>query len=155
MTIPVGQEYTSETLGIGRISSYQTSQSDSAAAASDINWGAAVCLNANNPNQVKQYDGSSDFYGVAVAEHFTNSYLLTSDKEGKYQTFDAVNVLRKGIITVKVLEDVIKGQKAVADNATGNFRAKGTSATEVSDVIGEFKSTAKVGGLALLEISLP
>ncbi|MEK4883471.1 hypothetical protein NST81_01900 [Bacillus sp. FSL W8-0223] len=153
MTIPVGQEYMSPVLGLGKIASYQNYKADTLAASSDINFGAAVQMVSDNPEQCKAYDGSGEFYGVAIAKHFVPSF--EGDKVGKYSQFEAVSVLRQGIITVKVEEDVIKGEKAVIDKATANFRPSGTSTTEVSGVVGIFKTSASGGGLAQLEINLP
>lgn len=153
MPIPLGQEYMSPVLGLGKIASYQTYHADSVAAAGDIPFGSAVQLDTTNPEQGKKYDGSGDFYGVAIAKHFVPSF--DGDKVGKYSDTDAVPVLRKGVITVKVQEDVIKGEKAVIDNATANFRPDGTSTAEVSGVVGVFKTSASGGGLTQLEISLP
>lgn len=153
MTIPVGQEYMSSNLGLGKIASYQSHQADTLAAAGDINFGAAVQIASDDPDKGKAYDGSGDFYGIAIAKHFVPSF--EGDKIGKYEQYDAVPVLRQGIITVKVEEDVIKGEQAVIDKTTANFRPKGTSTSTVSDVVGVFKTSASGGGLAQLEINLP
>jgi len=66
-----------------------------------------------------------------------------------------VSFLRRGRIWVEVVEDVTKGNQAVADNATGDFRPSSTATTGISGVVGVFKTSAVAGDLAQLEINLP
>ncbi len=157
MPITSYDQYMSEELGKGVIAEYRSSHADSKAAGGDIPFGVAVELGATNKNTVVQFAGGVP-YGVAVARHF-NEYVNTTDAEAKkYVQYEAVPVLRQGVIWVEVVEDVTAGQKAVADNATGNFRATTTDGTTTFGVEfpgAVYKSSAIAGGLAKLEINLP
>ncbi|GEM_PF-1174928 len=156
--MPITQypEYMNEPLGIGRIGLYPEHRADTLAAAETIPWGAAVQYGAN-AEQGEVYDGARPFRGVAIAGHHAEYRVadVNNDIVGQHVQYDAISVLRKGAIWVKVLEDVIKGDAAKADKTTGNFRPGGTATTTVSGVIGEFKTAALANGLALLEINLP
>lgn len=157
MPITNYSQYMPEELGKGKVSSYHDHRADSAAASETINWGVAVQLNATNPNKIDTYDGTGKFVGIAIANHFAET-RVTSDVDtvqGAYQANDAVSYLRRGIIFVQVLEDVIKGEDAVIDNATGDFRPSDTATVAKSAVVGIFKSSASANGLAQVEISLP
>ncbi len=149
-------QYMDEPLGLGRIGLYPEHRADTLAAAETIPWGAAVQY-AANPNRGEVYDGARPFRGVAIAGHHAEYRVanVNDDIVGQHAQFDPVSVLRKGAIWVKVLEDTDKGDGAVADQTTGNFRPDGTATTTVSGVIGEFKTAALANGLALLEINLP
>uniref|UniRef100_UPI0018E49ED9 structural cement protein Gp24 n=1 Tax=Mycobacteroides abscessus TaxID=36809 RepID=UPI0018E49ED9 len=146
-----------EELGKGKIASYHDHRADSGAAAEKIEWGVAVQYNAANPNKIETYDGTGDVVGVAIANHYAETRLasVNDSVDGAYVADDAVSFLRRGIIFVEVLEDVVKGEKAVVDNATGNFRPSDTVTVEKSAVVGVFKSSAAANGLAQLEINLP
>lgn len=150
-------QYMDEVLGKGKIALYPDHRADTGAAAAPIEWGVALQYNPANPNQVKTYDGSGKFIGVAIANHYAETRLsdVSNDVDGTYAAGDAVSILRRGVIWVEVLEDVMKGEEAVIDNATGNFRPSDTTTTGVSDVVGVFKTSAAAGGLAQLEINLP
>lgn len=151
MPITNYEQYMSPDLGRGRVASYQDHRGDTGSATGKIEWGKAVQYNAQNPNKVETYDGSGDFVGIAIANHYSDDY----DSVGAYEANDAVSFLRRGIIVVEVLEDVLKGEKAVIDNATGKFRPSDTATPGKSGVIGVFKSTASANGLAQVEINLP
>lgn len=157
MPITNYEQYMPQELGKGKVASYHDHRADTGAAAEDIDWGVAVQLNATNPNKVETYDGTGKFQGVAIANHYAETRLanVSDSVNGKYSAGDAVSYLRRGIIFVEVLEDVVKGDEAVIDNATGNFRPADTTVTEKSGVIGVFKSSAAANGLAQLEINLP
>lgn len=157
MPITDYREYMAEELGKGKVASYHDFRADSGAAAEDIDWGVAVQYNAVNPNKVEVYDGTGKFKGIAIANHYAEYRLasVADDVDGHYVTNDAVSFLRRGAIFVEVLEDVIKGEDAVIDNATGNFRPSDTVTVEKSAVIGVFKTSASANGLAQVEINLP
>jgi|SRR5579875_953216 len=157
MPITNYSQYMPQELGKGKISSYHDYRADSAAAAENIDWGVAVQLNPTNPNKVETYKGTGKFVGIAIANHFAEYRLasVADDIDGHYLANDAVSYLRRGVIFVEVLEDVVKGEEAVIDNATGNFRPSDTAVTQKSGVVGVFKTSASAGGLAQLEINLP
>lgn len=156
MPITKYPQYMDEPLGIGRIGLYPEHRADTLAAAETIPWGSAVQY-AANPEQGEVYDGVRPFRGVAIAGHHAEYRVadVNNDIVGQHLQYDAISVLRKGAIWVKVLEDVVKGDAAKADKTTGNFRPGGTATTTVSGVIGEFKTSALANGLALLEVNLP
>jgi hypothetical protein len=151
------REYMTPELGKGKIASYHEGHADTGAAGADIQWGLAVQLSASNPNQVIPYDGTGNFQGVAMANHYAETRLSDVSQfiDGHYVANDAVSYMRRGIIFVEVEEDVIKGDNAVIDKTTANFRPATTTVTTVSGVIGSFKSSAPAGNLAELEINLP
>jgi hypothetical protein len=157
MPITDYREYMAEELGKGKVSSYHDYRADSAGAAENIDWGVAVQFNAANPNKVEVFDGTGKFQGIAIANHYAEYRLasVADDVDGHYSANDAVSYLRRGAIFVEVLEDVIKGDDAVIDNATGNFRPGDTATVEKSGVVGTFKTSASTGGLAQVEINLP
>jgi hypothetical protein len=146
-------QYMEPTLGKGRIAEYPDHQADSLAAAETIEWGKGVSYDPANPNRAVTFDGTGKFVGVAVANHYAVNYA--PDQPGAYAQFDAISVLRKGRIYVEVLEDVTKGEAAVVDNTTGDFRPGDTATTTISAPVGQFKSSAAAGSYAILEINLP
>lgn len=149
-------QYMQEPTGKGRVALYPEHRADTLAAGGIIEWGTAVQYDATNKNKGVVYNGGK-FVGVAIANHYADYRVdnINDALVGQYVPKDAVSVLRKGVIWVEVLEDVEKGDAAVADNATGNFRPGGSDEETVSGVIGEFKTSAVAGGLAQLEINLP
>lgn len=157
MPITNYEQYMTEELGKGKIASYHDHRADSGAAAEKIEWGVGVQYNAANPNKVDRFKGTGGFIGVAIANHYAETRLVNvaNDVDGAYEVDDAVSFLRRGIIFVEVLEDVVKGEKAVVDNASGNFRPSDTATLEISAVVGTFKSSTAANGLAQLEINLP
>jgi len=159
MSITNYSEYMIESTGKGRVAQYPDQRADTLAANETIGWGRAVQYAAANKNRADLYDGASGakVVGVAIANHFAEyrSSNVNNPITGEYVANDAVSVLRKGLIWVEVLEDVVRGDQAVADNATGDFRPSQTATAGKSAVIGEFKSSASTGGLALLEINMP
>lgn len=157
MPITDYREYMAEELGKGKIATLNDYIAESGAAAENIDWGVAVQYNAANPNRIETYKGTGRFAGIAVANHYAEYRLasVADDIDGHYVANDAVSYLRRGIIFVEVLEDVIKGEDAVIDNATGNFRPSDTATIEKSAVVGVFKTSASANGLAQVEINLP
>lgn len=156
------EQYMTPETGKGKLASYHDEHAETFGAGSDIPWGLALKQSPDDPDKVLKYDGAdgSSFVGVAIANHFAGEYRVnevsTDPITGTfYATGQPVSVLRRGIIWVEVLEDVVRGKQAVVDNATGNFRQEGSATTEVSEAIGVFKTTAQSGNLAQLEINLP
>lgn len=158
MPITNYSEYMSAPTGKGRVGQYQDQRADTLAANEAIGWGRAVQYAANK-NKADLYDGvaGAKVIGVAIANHYAEyrSSDVNNPLVGEYVANEAVSVLRRGLIWVEVLEDVVKGDQAVADNATGDFRPSQTVTGGKSAVIGEFKTSAVAGGLALLEINMP
>lgn len=158
MPITSYDEYMSAPTGKGRVAQYPDQRADTLAANETIGWGKAVQY-ATNKNKADLYDGAggAKVIGVAIANHFAEyrSSNVSNAITGEYSANDAVSVLRKGIIWVEVLEDVEKGDLAVADNTTGDFRPSDTATATVSVPIGEFKTSAAANGLAALELNLP
>lgn len=156
MPITSYEQYMQEPTGKGRVALYPEHRADTLAAAEAIGWGRAVQYNAANKNRADLYDGGK-VVGIAIANHYAEyrSANVNNDIVGEYAANEAVSVLRKGVIWVQVLEDVEKGEDAVADNATGDFRPSDTATVGKSAVIGVFKTSAVANGLAQLEINLP
>ncbi len=151
-------QYMQEPTGKGRIASYHDHRADTGAAAAVIDWGRAVQYNSANPNKVDTYDGAAgSVVGVAISDEVTEYRVQNVDDAivGQYDANDPVSFLRRGRIWVEVVEDVTKGNQAVADNATGDFRPSSTATTGISGVVGVFKTSAVAGDLAQLEINLP
>lgn len=156
------EQYMAQETGKGKLASYHDEHAETYSASEDIAWGLAVQNNAADPDKIDVYDGTvaNGFVGVAIANHFAGEYRVndvsTDPITGtSYVAGQPVSTLRRGIIWVEVLEDVIKGKQAVVDNTTGNFRQKGSATATVSDAIGVFKTSAQAGNLAQLEINLP
>ncbi|MFX3616231.1 MAG: hypothetical protein ACE3JK_01705 [Sporolactobacillus sp.] len=144
-------------LGLGRVAAMHGIRTESAAAAAAINWGAALQLNADDPNKIEPFAGGKPFYGIAIESMF-GEFRETDVSEfptANYVAQDAVSILRRGRIWVLVLEDVIRGQGAKVDNVTANFRPETTVVAEVSTVVGVFKNNALANHLAEVEINLP
>lgn len=151
------REYMDPELGLGRVAAMHGIRTESAAAAGDISWGAALQLNADDPNKVEPYAGGKPFYGIAIESMFGEfrETDVSQFPDVHYVAQDAVSILRRGRIWVLVLEDVTKGQGAKVDNATANFRPETTAVVEVSAVVGVFKGNALANHLAEVEINLP
>ncbi|MDF2657771.1 MAG: hypothetical protein K0Q94_562 [Paenibacillus sp.] len=150
-------QYMQEPTGKGRIALYPDYHADTLAAAGTIGWGRAVQYSATNKNRGELYTGARKAIGVAIANHYAEyrSTNVSNDIVGEYVANDAVSVMRSGFIWVTVLEDVEKGETAVVDNATGDFRPSDTATATKSAVIGEFKTSALANGLAMLELKIP
>lgn len=157
MPITNYDQYMPEVLGKGKIALYPEHRADTGAIQAALVFGVAVQYNAADADFVEQYDGTGKFVGVSIADHHSETRLASVDDEveGAYQAGQAVSFLRKGVIYVEVLEDVVKGDDAVIDDTTGNFRPGDTATVTVSEVVGVFKSSAAANGLAQLEINLP
>ena len=151
-----------EELGKGRLAEYPDVRADSLAAGEEIEFGKAIEYDSEDDGVVKEFNDGT-FAGIAMAKHYADyvdKNLVDSDgKEDevpKYSKYDAVTVLRKAIVWVEVLESVEKGEKAVIDEETGNFRPADTDEEDVTEVDGMvFKSAADENELAKLEINLP
>ncbi|AFC32144.1 hypothetical protein PM3016_5444 [Paenibacillus mucilaginosus 3016] len=150
-------QYMQEPTGKGRVALYPEHRADTVGAAGVVPWGKAVSYTATNQNRGEVYTGARKVAGVAIANHYAENRVTNINNEivGQYETNDAASILRKGVIWVQVLEDVVKGDLAVADNATGDFRPSTTATTGKSGVLGEFKTSALANGLAQLELNLP
>lgn len=100
-------------------------------------------------------DKTKAFRGIARFTHILETPRDGSDAE--YADTDAVNVLRKGYVWVKVNEAVSAGDTAYVDCANANPAKKGdfckTSTNNVSTGY-TFCSSATEGNLAALEIDL-
>ncbi|MFT8928521.1 MAG: hypothetical protein ABF969_04210 [Sporolactobacillus sp.] len=162
MPIMSYEQYMVPETGKGKLASYHDEHAETYCASEDILWGLAVQENAADPDKVDVYDGTAadGFVGIALANHFAGEYRVddvsTDPITGTaYAAGQPVSVLRRGIVWIEVAEDVIKGKQAVIDNATGNFRQKGSATSAVSDVVGVFKTSAQSGNLAQVEINLP
>lgn len=162
MPINSYEQYMTPETGKGKLASYHDEHAETYSASENILWGLAVQSNASDPDKVDVYDGTvtDGFVGVALANHFAGEYRVedvsTDPITGTaYAAGQPISVLRRGIIWVEVLEDVIRGKQAVVDNETGNFRQKGSATATVSDTVGVFRTTAQAGNLAQLEINLP
>ncbi|MBA3926547.1 structural cement protein Gp24 [Listeria rustica] len=149
MTIPVGQEYMDPNIGIGKLANYQNTQADSAVVEGTIPFGSAVQFS----DGVAKVLSDKDFYGVALAKEYVQE--LYGDKIGNYEEKEMVAVVRRGVICVHVEEDVVDGDKAAANKATGTFLPATSPVSTKTEAIGRFKTTAQAGGLAHLEINLP
>lgn len=145
-------------LAKGHVSRYAEQHADTFAAGGAIEWGVAVQPSAANPDIAVRYDGTGKFAGIAIAQPY-GEYRVADVSQalpvGGYVQYDALSALRKGTIVVQVLENVTRGQDAVIDNATANFRPAGTATTAVSGVVGTFRKGATANGLAELTINLP
>lgn len=145
-------------IGKGHISRYAEAHADTFAAGGAIEWGTAIQPSASDANIAVRYDGTGPFAGVAIAQHYGEYRVADVSQNlpvGSYARYDAVSALRKGTITVQVLEAVTRGQSAVVDNATGNFRPSGSATTAVSGVVGTFRTGAAANGIAELIVNLP
>ncbi|MBC2077674.1 hypothetical protein HCA99_00440 [Listeria booriae] len=149
MSIPVGEEYMDPNIGIGKLANYQNTQADSALVEGTIPFGSAVQFS----DGVAKVLSDKDFYGVALAKEYVPE--LNGDKIGTYIDKEMVPVVRRGVICVRVEDDVVNGEKAAANKATGNFLPASPPTSTKTEAIGRFKTTAQAGGLAHLEINLP
>lgn len=105
----------------------------------------AVTTGGVEPTWTIAYSGNSVFRGVALHIHNVG---------GKYAAKDAVSVLRRGIVWVKVSGAVAKDATAYVDlgAADGSFTSTSTNNLATGGV---FKSTTSGAGIAKVEINLP
>lgn len=146
-----------EETGKGRIAEYKDVSADTKAAGGEIGFGKVVELDETGEKAI-QFEGGVPF-GIAMAKHFAE-YDPKVIPEGVdvnvYKEFDAVSVVRKGIVWVEVLEDVVAGDAVAVDDATGDFRPGDTAETDSTELPGaQFKSSAIAGNLAKVELNLP
>ena len=151
----------------GLVADIRTAILESFAAETELNFGMATVAGTNPEKQVKKPSTAGEvFRGITVAEwtmeqKLTGAPASTTDSIGKFIQYDMVPILRRGLIWVKVIQDVIvddaayfmHSSPAPADN--GYFR-KDTAGGQADLVpTGVFRSSALAGELALLEINLP
>ncbi|WP_406944493.1 hypothetical protein ACJA3J_15075 [Halobacillus sp. SY10] len=153
MAITEYNKYMPEAQGKGKLANYQDYSAETKAAAEDIPYGVAVQLGTDRET-VSVFAGGSPV-GIALAQE-PNDWQDPNANNQLYKAQMPVAIVRKGPIWVEVEEDVNIGDKAVADNSTGNFRPEGTATSNiVAFPTAVFKTAALAGELAQLEINLP
>lgn len=106
---------------------------------------AATTLGATQPTWSIAYTCESIFRGIAIHTHKT---------DGKYNSSDVVNVLKRGPVWVQVSGAVTKDDTAYVDLSAGTGKFTSTSTNNLATG-GKFRSTTSGAGLAQLEINLP
>jgi hypothetical protein len=124
---------------------------ESFAAEGAVSFGAPVVAGTDTAVQVKQ--GTGTFRGVALR---TSAVSRQASGTDGYADTDAVNVLRKGMVWVPVLEDVAADGAVTRSVATsGDTAGKWGTATGTAVTNGVWRSAGTSGGLAKLELILP
>lgn len=118
-------------------------------ASAEIVPGRPVYQTPGTPSTVKgTYSAGDIFLGIAIARQWSDS-----DSVGTYETYDIVNILKKGSIWVQVAAAVSTAPAAGYATSAGLFT---TTASGNYTVGAMFRSNqATVSGLALVEISAP
>lgn len=110
--------------------------------------GAAAATGVINPTA---YDAATEvFRGVALHSHA----VQTPEPRVGYVDTEAVSVLRKGKVWVKVSSDVAVDAAAYADHVNENGQFTDVSTNNGAQV-GIFRTAATSGNLAVLELNLP
>ncbi|MFC6202583.1 hypothetical protein ACFP1L_11985 [Lactiplantibacillus nangangensis] len=130
-----------------------------------LGLGQAVKLNDQGLLDVAT--DSSDVYGVTSFKSATQGWTLSAPHDVSWDADDVVSVIRQGQVYVPVNDDVSKGQKAIvdtdgyfksatgvepADAGDGKTAETGTTASTV--YVGYFRTDAKAGETAALELNL-
>lgn len=151
----------------GMIADLRTKVEESYAAESELNFGMAAVAGTDPEKQIKKPDAAGQtFRGITTDEwteeqRLTNVPASTTESEGKFIEYDMVPVLRRGVIWVKVVQDVnvddpvyfMHSSPAPEDN--GYFRKDAAGGQADLVPTGVFKTSALAGELAVVEINLP
>lgn len=101
-----------------------------------------VCVQGTLDNQVVDSEATVKFAGIAV--------LDTTRPNGKYDQFDNVAVMKKGVIVVAASEAVAVGDPVYYTPATGVLSKTSTSNTLIAGATWDTSTTA--AGLAALRL---
>lgn len=146
-------KYMPEAGGKGKLANYQDYGADTQPAAETIPFGAAVQLDGTG-DAVTVVKAGGKPYGIAMAQEIHD--WVTKADDQKYVQYDAVPVMRKGVIWVEAGEDVITGESANVNPANGKFYASDTAtAGTIVFPTAVFKSKATTNQLVQVEINLP
>lgn len=140
---------------IGQLEGTRPYVMESYAAEGTVEFGRAVMAGTDVDKQVKIPTSAGQlFRGVSVSTWATEQNPNTGD--GTYYAKDSVNVLRRGVVWVEVLDAVSTDEAAYFYTANGKFTSTNPQDNTVDQVpTGIFRSSADAGGLAKLEINLP
>ena len=130
-----------------------------------IDFGAALKRNADSANKTKKIaeniEANTDpFIGVAMFTHsIPQSWdpRSTPSSEGsQYKANDVVTIIRNGAVWVDVDGEVEWGEAAYYDALLGKFTAAEQDSETNSTIgpVGEFKTYAADGGLAVVHLML-
>jgi len=138
---------------------------------SDFNAGTALGLGQavklDDTGKLAAATDSADVYGVTAFKSAMQGWTLTAPHDISWDADDIVSVIREGQVYVPVNTDVAKGQKAIVDT-DGYFKSaagvqqssdaggSGATTTTTTDTafVGYFRSDAKAGETAALELNL-
>lgn len=129
---------------------------ESYAAEGVVNFGVALVAGTDVDTQVKgPAAAGSLFRGISISTWA----LEQAGDDGFYADTSSVNVMRRGVVWVEVVDDVVTDDSAffVTNGANaGLFTSTSTEDTD-TDIVptGIFRTSAAAGELAKLEINLP
>jgi hypothetical protein len=171
MTVTVQQDYRLyyKVGKPGQLADQRDSVKESFAAVEEIKFGMGVTNTGSvlpgvaSDKQVKKMSAATDeFIGISL-EEWTQEQRLTgypgniADSEGKYEQYDMLPVMRKGLVWVFVFEDVLVNDPVYVLFEGGNqgYFRKSAAAGAVRVQGAMFRSAALSGELALLELNIP
>ena len=108
--------------------------------AAGIAFGLAVAQGANDKGIRAVKAGDTKFVGITALD-------LSSRDDGKFLQCESASILKKGVIWVKVTEDVKAGDDVAVDLATGKFNKSGAKYPNA-----RFETSGVAGGLAQVEL---
>lgn len=101
-----------------------------------------VCVQGTADNQVVDSEATAKFAGIAV--------LDSTRPTGKYEQYENVAVLKKGVIVVQASEAVAVGDPVYYTPATGALSKTSTSNTLIANATWDTSTTG--AGLAVLRL---
>ncbi|WP_454686844.1 DUF2190 family protein [Agrobacterium leguminum] len=101
-----------------------------------------VCVQGTLDNQVVDSEATAKFAGIAV--------LDTTRPTGKYEQYDNVAVIKKGVIVVQASEAVAVGDPVYYTPATGVLSKTATSNTLIAGA--QWDTSTSGAGLAVLRL---
>lgn len=104
-----------------------------------------VCVQGTLDNQVVDSEATAKFAGIAV--------LDTSRPTDKYEQYDNVAVMKKGVIVVQASEAVAVGDPVYYTPATGVLSKTSTSNTLIAGA--QWDTSTSGAGLAALRLNTP
>ena len=108
--------------------------------AAGIAFGLAVAQGANDKGIRAVKAGDTKFVGITALD-------LSSRDDGTFLQCESASILKKGVIWVKVTEDVKAGDDVAVDLATGKFNKSGAKYPNA-----RFETSGVAGGLAQVEL---
>lgn len=122
------------------------------AAEGAVPFGHAVVRGTEDRQGAVPSADTDEFVGIALFTHVQRQGLPGEDEIAGYEDTDPMSVLRRGRALVEVTADVDAGDSAYVDVQAGDEGLWTNVATDNLGPVGQFKTSADDGDLAVVEV---